>query len=181
MGQHICSSCMSRFQVFWFVMWSLLLLLLLWLLLVMPFYTRVLEQMFMFVYLCMRASVGRVCMASLVQVYMCVCLCAAVSALVSISVSLSPWHAPLLSRCFAHFNNKTSSSHLLPQLTHLTENIMQGAKQGGNWTGNPRPRPLRSPPSCSRCTLKPATMKANQLARKADNLMQMFSLRINWH
>lgn len=43
----------------------------------------------MFVYLCMRASVGRVCMASLVQVYMCVCLCAAVSALVSISVSLS--------------------------------------------------------------------------------------------
>lgn len=160
-------------------MWSLLLLLMLWLLLVMPFYTRVLEQMFMFVYLCMRASVGRVCMASLVQV--CVCVCAAVSALVSISVSLSPWHTPLLSSSFAHFNNKTSSSHLLPQLTHLTENIMQGAKQGGNWTGKLCLRPVLSPPSRSRCTLKPATMKANQLARKADNLMQMFSLRINWH
>lgn len=78
MGQRICSSCMPRFQVFWFVMWSLLLLLLLWLLLVMPFYTRVLEQMFMFVYLCMRASVGRVCMASLVQVYMCVCVCSCI-------------------------------------------------------------------------------------------------------
>lgn len=74
----------------------------------------------------------------IVWVRVCVCVCAAVSALVSISVSLSPpsFHVALL----ISITKLHSSSHLLPQLTHLTENIMQGgAKHGGNCAGTPPP------------------------------------------